>query len=42
MKQLLADTADKIGNDHSATTGHSRRFGFGRVNAAKAVQAAQH
>jgi subtilisin family serine protease len=41
LKQLLADTADKIGNDHAPTTGHSRRFGFGRVNAAKAVAAAQ-
>lgn len=39
LKQLLADTADRIGPDHDAT-GHSNRFGFGRVNAEAAVNAA--
>jgi len=38
LKQHLQSTADKIGPDHDAGTGHSQRFGHGRVNAAKAVQ----
>ncbi len=37
LKQLLADTADKIGPDHSPSTGHSKKFGHGRINAARAV-----
>ena len=40
LKALLAENADKIGTDHAVTTGHSRHFGFGRVNAEKAVAAA--
>jgi subtilisin family serine protease len=41
LKDLLARTADKIGDDHDPTTGHSPRFGFGRVNAEKAVAEAK-
>jgi subtilisin family serine protease len=41
LKQLLADTADRIGNDHDPTTGQSDRFGFGRVDAEAAVKKAQ-
>lgn len=37
LKQVLADTADKIGNGYDAN-GHSRHFGYGRVNAARAVE----
>ncbi|WZO95757.1 S8 family serine peptidase [Isosphaeraceae bacterium EP7] len=40
VKDILARTADRIGTDHDAATGHSDRFGFGRVNASKAVAAA--
>ena len=40
LKDLLAQTADRIGPDHDPVTGHSDEFGFGRVNAAKAVAAA--
>jgi subtilisin family serine protease len=40
LKHLLAETADKIGSDHDPATGHSPRFGFGRVNAEAAVRAA--
>ena len=40
LKNLLARTADKIGSGYDAA-GHSDKFGFGRVNAAKAVQAAK-
>jgi hypothetical protein len=32
----LQNTADKIGSGYDAN-GHSNRFGFGRVNAAKAI-----
>ncbi len=37
LKNVLKDTADPIGDDHDPGTGHSPRFGYGRVNAAKAV-----
>jgi subtilisin family serine protease len=41
LKALLESTADKIGNDHDAATGHSKSFGFGRVNAEAAVKKAK-
>lgn len=41
VKQVLKDTADKTGPDHDPQTGHSDRFGFGRVNAEKAVALAK-
>jgi subtilisin family serine protease len=40
LKQLLASTADKIGSGYDAA-GHSKKFGYGRVNAGKAVKAAR-
>jgi subtilisin family serine protease len=41
LRGLLQDTADKIGPANSYDgNGHSRDFGFGRVNAAKAVKKA--
>jgi subtilisin family serine protease len=40
LKQVLASTADKIGSGYNAA-GHSEKFGYGRVNAAKAVNAAR-
>jgi len=40
LKELLASTAEKIGSGYDAR-GHSNKFGFGRVNAAKAVTAAR-
>ncbi|HVS00152.1 MAG TPA: S8 family serine peptidase [Thermoanaerobaculia bacterium] len=36
LRDLLAQTADKIGSDYDAW-GHSHEFGFGRINAGKAV-----
>jgi subtilisin family serine protease len=39
LRNILAASADKIGNDHGPD-GHSDRFGHGRINAGKAVQAA--
>ena len=41
VKQILIDTADKVGesSDYDGM-GHSLKYGFGRVNAAKAVQEA--
>ena len=39
LRDVLTSTADKIGSGYDAN-GHSDRFGFGRVNAALAVQAA--
>ncbi len=37
VKQILKDTADKIGNPNDYINGHSARYGYGRVNADKAV-----
>jgi hypothetical protein len=39
LREILRKTADKIGRGYDAN-GHSRRFGYGRVNAARAVVAA--
>lgn len=39
LRDVLTSTADKIGTGYNAN-GHSDRFGFGRVNASLAVQAA--
>jgi subtilisin family serine protease len=39
LRDVLASTADKIGSGYDAN-GHSREFGFGRINAGNAVQAA--
>jgi subtilisin family serine protease len=38
LRQVLAETADKIGRGYDAR-GHSPRYGYGRVNAANAVSA---
>ena len=40
VRQVMQQTCDKIGADHDAN-GHSRNFGYGRINAAKALKAAQ-
>jgi hypothetical protein len=40
VKEILAKTAKKIGSGYDAS-GHSDRFGFGRVDAGKAVAAAR-
>lgn len=37
VKQILIQTADKVGHPTDYANGHSRRYGFGRVNADKAV-----
>jgi subtilisin family serine protease len=37
VKGVLRDTADRIGPDHDPVTGHSPKFGYGRVNAREAV-----
>lgn len=37
VKEILQSTADKIGPPSEYVNGHSRKFGFGRVNADKAV-----
>ena len=37
VKQILQQTADKIGSPADYSNGHSRKFGFGRVNADRAV-----
>ena len=37
VKQILQNTADKIGSPSEYTNGHSRKYGYGRVNADKAV-----
>ena len=42
VRNILRDTADKIGDSSSYDgSGHSNQFGYGRVNAFKAVQQAQ-
>jgi subtilisin family serine protease len=40
LRDLLARTADKIGSGYDAQ-GHSKEFGFGRINAGKAVAEAK-
>lgn len=40
VKQILMTTADKVGSPSEYSNGQSLRFGYGRVNAAKAVQEA--
>ncbi len=37
VKEILQQTADKIGEPSEYKNGHSRKFGYGRVNADKAV-----
>ncbi len=37
VKEILQQTADKIGQPAEYFNGHSRRYGFGRVNADRAV-----
>jgi subtilisin family serine protease len=37
VKEILQSTADKIGSASDYVNGHSRKFGYGRVNADKAV-----
>ncbi len=37
VKDILIKTADKIGHPTEYVNGHSRRYGYGRVNADKAV-----
>jgi subtilisin family serine protease len=41
IKTILKDTSDRIGADHHPQTGHSPRFGYGRVNAKAAVAKAK-
>jgi hypothetical protein len=40
LKELLASSSEKIGSGYDAK-GFSKKFGFGRINAAQAVQAAR-
>lgn len=40
VRDVLAQTCDKIGSGYDAT-GHSVKFGFGRINAARALAAAK-
>jgi subtilisin family serine protease/uncharacterized protein YraI len=40
VKGILTSTADKIGDPSDYSNGHSHKYGYGRVNALKAVQAA--
>ena len=42
VKEIIESTADKIGGKNEYTDGYSLRFGFGRVNAEKAVAEALH
>jgi len=37
VKNILRDTADKIGEPWEYVNGHSKKYGYGRVNADKAV-----
>jgi subtilisin family serine protease len=41
VKQILIQTADKIGNPADYINGHSRKYGYGMVNAERAVAEAQ-
>jgi len=37
VKDILRVTADKIGNSYEYQNGHSKKYGYGRINADKAV-----
>ncbi len=37
VKDIITKTADKIGSPSEYTNGHSKKYGFGRINADKAV-----
>ena len=41
VKEILQSTADKIGSPREYFNGHSRKYGYGRVNADKAVAEAR-
>ena len=41
VKQILADTADKIGDGYDQQTKKSLEYGYGRVNAGAAVDVAK-
>jgi hypothetical protein len=41
VKEILQQTADKVGNQRDYRNGHSQIFGYGRINALKAVQEAE-
>ena len=41
VKEILQNTADKIGSPSEYINGHSRKYGYGRVNADKAVARAR-
>ena len=41
LRQILLDTAAKIGDSSDYKNGHSEKYGYGRVNAAKAVAKAK-
>ncbi len=41
VKEILQNTADKIGSPSEYVNGHSRKYGYGRVNADKAVAEAK-
>ena len=40
VKEILIKTADKIGNSWEYRIGHSKKYGYGRVNALRAVEEA--
>lgn len=39
VKQILCNTADKIGSPYDPATGRSTGFGYGRVNSARVLAA---
>ncbi|MFQ5445972.1 MAG: S8 family serine peptidase [Saprospiraceae bacterium] len=41
VKDILQQTADKIGSPSEYINGHSRRYGYGRVNAGRAIAEAK-
>jgi subtilisin family serine protease len=42
VREILRETCDKVGGVDYGTTGHHIKYGYGRINAAKAVYAAMN
>lgn len=39
VMQIIKDTSDKIGNDPYDLNGHNNKYGYGKINAKKAIEA---
>jgi subtilisin family serine protease len=42
LREIMRDTCDKVGNVSYGAQGHHEKYGYGRINAAKAVKTAKN